>query len=172
MDNIIDMLSKGDLRQKGYSEKVVEIVLKDNSLFPILIGAIEHDDAGVRMRASDAVEKLTREKPELLSSYKDNLLKYASQANQQEVRWHLAQVLPRLELTERDRGLLFDIMSSYLNDNSRIVVTFSMQALADIAQQDASYLPKVVPIIKKLNKTGTPAMISRSRKLLKQLNID
>jgi hypothetical protein len=54
----------------------------------------------------------------------------------------------------------------YLADGSSIVKTFSMQALADLAEQDESLLDQVTPIIERLTRTGTPAMRSRARRLL------
>jgi hypothetical protein len=57
----------------------------------------------------------------------------------------------------------------YLEDESSIVRTFSMQALADLAVHDARLRSQVTPLIEGLTKTGTPAMRSRGRKLLGQL---
>src|SRR5260370_27140346 len=57
----------------------------------------------------------------------------------------------------------------YLEDKSSMVKTFSMQALADLAAQDEQLLEQVAPLIERLTRTGTPAMKSRGRKLLKQL---
>ena len=51
-------------------------------------------------------------------------------------------------------------------DKSKIVKTFSMQALADFAEQDKQLKPQVVKIIEKLIRTGSPAMQSRGSKLL------
>jgi hypothetical protein len=56
----------------------------------------------------------------------------------------------------------------YLSDESSIVKTFSMQALADLAARDGRLLAQVMPLIQRLTQTGTPAMKSRGRKLIKQ----
>jgi hypothetical protein len=66
------------------------------------------------------------------------------------VRWHVAQMLPRLQLS---------------SDESRIVKTFSMQALAELAEGD-----RAVALGEDLSKTGGPAMRTRGRKLLDRLN--
>ncbi|MDF2702805.1 MAG: hypothetical protein K0S10_1751 [Rubrobacteraceae bacterium] len=71
------------------------------------------------------------------------------------VRWHVAQMLPRLQLS---------------SDESRIVKTFSMQALAELAEDDASLRARVVALGEDLSKTGGPAMRTRGRKLLDRLN--
>jgi 23S rRNA (uridine2552-2'-O)-methyltransferase len=55
----------------------------------------------------------------------------------QELRWHLAQMLPRLGL----RGAA--LMRSYLADPSRIVRAFALTALALFAEEDADLRPAV-----------------------------
>jgi len=62
------------------------------------------------------------------------------------------------------------ILTGYLADESSIVKTFGMQALADLAEQDTSLLDQVVPLIERLSKTGTPAMRSRGRRLLARMS--
>lgn len=61
------------------------------------------------------------------------------------------------------------LLLGYLQDDSRIVRTFSMQALADLAMQDRALLPEVLPLIERLTRSGTPAMLSRGRMILRQL---
>jgi predicted ATP-dependent protease len=58
---------------------------------------------------------------------------------------------------------------TFLDDKSRIVKTFSMQALADLAQEDEVLRREANKIITDLVESGSPAMKSRGKKLLKQL---
>ena len=169
MNSIVRKLRKGDLRQKGKSEEVVTDVLKKPQLFRHVVAGILDTEPGVRMRASDAVEKITRLRPGLLHPYKKDFLDVFAMIDQKEVRWHLAQILPRLELTKKERQQVFDILVSFLDDDSRIVKTFAMQGLADIAEVDNSYLPHVVKIVERLMTSGIPAIQSRGKKLLPQL---
>ncbi len=46
---------------------------------------------------------------------------------QPELRRHLAQVLPRLELSRRDHVIVVAVFRRYLQDQSRIVMTFAMR---------------------------------------------
>jgi len=122
------------------------------------------------MRASDAVEKITRDHPEWLKPYKKLFLNTIASISQKEVRWHTAQILPRLNLTKKEREMVYELMQSYLKDGSSIVKTFAMQALTDIAIQDNSYVGKVRKQVTRLMKEGTPAMKSRGKKLLAALD--
>ena len=128
------------------------------------------DDPVIRMRAADAVEKITASRPEYLQPYKTKLIQQVAKIEQQEVRWHVAQLVPRLELSEEERAVVVEVLLGYLNDKSKIVKTFSMQALADLTEQDASLRSQVIPLLEELTKTGSPAMKSRGRKLLEKLS--
>jgi len=61
------------------------------------------------------------------------------------------------------------VMLDNLGDKSKILRTFAMQALADLAKQDADLRPEVIRVLEEQTRTGSPAMQSRGRKLLRQL---
>ena len=166
MTKIEKLLSIGELRSAGNSELVVKQVLSKPSLFEDVVNAISTDDAGTRMRASDAVEKITRDHPEWLKPFKKRFLSDIVYIEQKEVRWHTAQILPRLNLTKLEREKVYNLMLQYLDDKSSIVRTFAMQSLTDIAMQESKYVNKVRKLIKNLMRNGTPAMKSRGKKLL------
>lgn len=163
------LLSGGDRRSIGRVDEVVADVLRDPSLFEQVLDGMLSDDPIVRMRAADAVEKITAQHPEYLQHYKEKLVKEVARIDQQEVRWHVAQILPRLELSSKEQATAVQILLGYLDDESRIVKTFSMQALAEFAERDASLRAHVIELLEELVETGSPAMKSRGRKLLQRL---
>jgi len=61
------------------------------------------------------------------------------------------------------------LLFSYLDDKSNIVKTFSMQALADLATDDAELRSRVVAAIEKLTAAASPAVKNRGRRLLATL---
>lgn len=170
MTRIAKLLSVGDLRTTGKSDEVVSQVFANPRLFNDVINAILVDSPGIRMRASDVAEKITRIHPEWLQSYKRLFLNEISKINQKEVKWHTAQMLPRFNLTKRERARVFSILLTYLEDESRIVKTFTMQALADLAMQDSSYATRVRDLLNRLIRQGSPAMRSRGKKLLLRMS--
>jgi hypothetical protein len=121
------------------------------------------------MRAADAAEKVTREHPEWLAPYRKELLGLLAEAEEQEVRWHLAAMVPRLELSASEREQATSTLDRYLGDRSSIVKTLALQGMADLAKGDASLRVKVIETLREATRTGTAAMKARSRKLLKQL---
>jgi hypothetical protein len=127
------------------------------------------DDPVVRMRAADAIEKVTRDHPEYLAPHRTRLLEHVAGIEQQEVRWHVAQMIPRLELTPTDINRAEEILLGYLDDRSRIVKTEAMQALADLTEQAPDLLPIVMQRLEELTRSGSPAMKSRGRNLVARL---
>jgi uncharacterized protein (DUF2336 family) len=93
----------------------------------------------------------------------------AAVAEQQEVRWHLAQILSRITLSRPERQRVVLILFEFLKDESKIVKTFSMQTLADIAARDSDLRGQIIERLEELTAAGSPAMKSRGRKLLARL---
>ena len=120
------------------------------------------------MRSADAIEKITAQRPKLLRPFKRKLLAVAGGTTQQEVRWHAALILPRFELTSKERAVALDILFDYLSDKSSIVKTFAMQAIWDLAASDAKLKSQITPLIEELKQIGTAAMRARGRKILQQ----
>ena len=167
--NILTLLEGGDRRSIGRAAEVAAMVSKEPGLFPELIAGLWSEDPLVRMRAADATEKFTRANHEFLQPYKKELLGLMAETKQQEIRWHLAAMIPRLELNAREAQRAASLMESYLEDRSSIVKTSALQGLADLAQHDASLQPKAIELLRESTRNGTPAMKARSRKLLLQL---
>lgn len=166
---ILSMLSGGDRRSIGRSDEVAAMVARDLNLFPKLISGLWSEEAVVRMRAADAAEKVTRERAELLQPYKRELLGLMAEARDQEVRWHLAVMLPRLRLGAKEKEVVLRALHGYLEDRSSIVKTFALQGMADLAREDAELAGRVVEALRSAERTGTAAMKARSKKLLKEL---
>ncbi len=169
-EGILHALRGGDRRSIGRSNQVVAVIRRQPVLFPALIDGMHHADELVRMRAADAAEKLTVANPEWLQPFKVRLMRLAAKEKQQEVRWHLAQMLPRLDLSTSERKLVVTTLRNYLEDESRIVKTFAMQGLVDVVKQDPRLVKSIRGLISTLTRMGSPSMKSRGRKLLLELH--
>jgi hypothetical protein len=163
---MLSLLEGWDGRTIGRSDQLVAMVSAHPELFPKLIAGLWSTHPMVRMRAADATEKVTRKHGELLQPYKKELLGLMTEAQQQELRWHLAVMVPRLRLSPNERQIAISSLSSYLEDRSSIVKTFALQGLADVAQHEPSIRSRVVEILREATRSGTPAMKARSHKLL------
>jgi hypothetical protein len=168
MTNIIDNLRGGDRRSIGRSGEVAELIAKSPKLFAEVVEAAIKADPVIRMRAADAIEKASTNSPALLQPHKRVINKIAV-IPQQEVRWHVAQMLPRLKLTPKERDHAVSILFDYLEDKSSIVKTFAMQGLSDFAQIDPRLRTRILPILEFVTANGTAAMRARGRMLLAKL---
>lgn len=166
---LLRMLTGGDLRSIGRSEEAAAEVLANPPLFSHLIRAMGSSDPILRMRAADAAEKVTAHNPMLLERHKKKILSTIAAIDQKEVRWHVAQMIPRLSMTAVERKQAVRILNGYLEDPSSIVRTSAMQALADIARGDQRLQAVIRKTIERFTESGTPAMKARGKKLLTQL---
>jgi hypothetical protein len=162
------MLQGGDRRSIGNSNRVAALILQQSDRFAELIECLWHADSVVRMRAADAAEKVSAKRPELLAPFTTELLALAEQTSQAELRWHLAQMIPRLRLGVQERERAAAAMTSFLTDRSSIVRTFAVQALAELAGGIPEMEADIIDLLERTCRTGTPAMKARSRKLLAQ----
>ena len=171
MHQLLRKLTGGDRRSIGDVESVIRDVRNKPALFKVLIDGLSIDDPLVRMRAADAIEKISADQTEFLQPFKKTILRLAGESLQQEVRWHMAQIIPRLKLTSKEKAVAVDLLFDYLTDKSKIVVTFSLQALSEYAAEDQKLRPRVVAIIEDMIAKGSPAIRNRGQKLLEKLSI-
>jgi hypothetical protein len=104
MHPILHKLEGADLRSIGRANEVVAEVIADPKLFAAVFSGLQSDNAVLRARAADAVEKITARHPEYLGPYRKSLIGPLAQCDQKEVRWHLAQMLPRIRWTPVHSG--------------------------------------------------------------------
>jgi hypothetical protein len=163
------LLAGGDRRSIGRSNEVVALIEINPGYMPDLVNLLWDSDPVISMRAADAVEKVSQKNGDLLQRFKPQLLDLLGECTQQEIRWHLAVIVPRLRLTSGECRKAAEILKGYLEDRSSIVKTFAMQGLFDLMRQDASLRPTVTDLIRALTRSGTAAMRARGRHLLEVL---
>src|SRR5271169_3720651 len=142
--DILRELAGGDRRSIGKADRVVEQILKTPALFAGVVEGFTHVDPVIRMRCADVAEKVSSVHPEWLEPHKQALLSFASAVQEKEVRWHMAQMFPRLGLSASERRGVVALLFKYLADASQIVKTFSMQALFDMSENDARLRSRVI----------------------------
>jgi len=122
MGKTLQKLKGGDLRSIGRVEEVVQDILNNPALFREVFDGMLSEDPRVRMRSADALEKVSSRHPKYLQPFKSRLICEISQIEQQEVRWHVAQMFSYLEVSMQERVKIVRILLFYLDaDRSRIV---------------------------------------------------
>jgi hypothetical protein len=166
MRRLLDQLRTGDRRSIGRADAVAGAVLLHPRRLPELAAGLWHPNGLVRMRSSDALEKVSRVRPEWLRPIRADLLALAARTAEQELRWHLAQLLPRLGLSRPQRQRLVSLLRKYLRDRSAIVRVSALQALVELMRIDQALRPWVRRRLRRALARGTAAERARARKLL------
>lgn len=164
-------LARGDLRTVGDADKVAEELCGSPERADELLALLFDAARGVRMRAADALEKASARKPALLRKCGRTLLVRAMDAEDAELRWHLAQMLPRTTLAKRQRHNAVAILKQWLDDRSAIVRVEALEALASLARGDAELADWVAARLRHTLAAGSPAEAARARKLMATLTL-
>jgi HEAT repeat protein len=166
---ILDKLRGGDLRSIGRSNEVAAAIREKPSLMQDVFRGLGSDDPVVRARSADAIEKASKNDPSLLAPFKKEIIAILKRDVQQEVCWHMAQIVPRLMYTPSEKKGIAATLKKYLEHKSAIVQVSAMEALTELAESNGEGLPEVTNMIHRQMKTGSPAVRARGRKLLKRL---
>lgn len=170
MASLSNKLKGGDLRSIGNVSTIIAEV-SDQKKFDDLFEDLFHPERLIVMRTADAIEKITIAHPEYLESHKDKLLELLNTANHIELKWHLAQLMPRLilrlKLGEDETGMVWDKLTRWALDKtgSRIVRVNSIQALYDIQNQYPELKKDFTDTLAKLDRGNIPSMVARIKKL-------
>jgi len=166
MGRVYDLIKDGDMRMAGGSGAAAALVRAKPALAAELLDLLNHANPAVRMRAADALEKASSGNEALLAPHKALLLELAETTAQKELRWHLAQLLPRLELNGEEVLDAAELMQRwYARDASRIVRTFALQGLADLAARDGQLIGAGRELADHAAASGVPALVARARKV-------
>lgn len=126
------MLQGVDLRSVGGSDEVARAV-RNQSEFDALFGLLSDKDRVVVMRAADAIEKITRSRAHLLQSHRQQIIQLMNTAGDKELKWHLAQLVPRIH-PGKQVAIVWTILEQWLRNSaeSRIVRVNALQALFEL----------------------------------------
>ncbi len=119
---------------------------------------------------ADAIEKASAINPDLLQPYADKLLNEAVLIQQQEVEWHVAQMLPRLVLDDAQAKLAFNSLRRYFRtSSSRITQAFCVSSGYAIAQVHPALMHDFRGWLMVALQSPSPAVQSRARKVAEEL---
>lgn len=148
MGKMLALLKQGDRRTTGRVADAVRLAVGKRVHIDELVDLLGHANPAVRMRAADTLEKSTVQHAKLLQRHKDNLLELAEIATQNEVRWHLAQILTRLDLEPEEMTDLADVFERWFHRaDSRIVRASALQGMAALAIQDQAFLDDALEML-------------------------
>ncbi len=171
-ENFATMLAIGGKKNSlGRAEEIVQIVLNDRSRLDELYDCLFEDDAWVRMRAVDALEKVCRVHPEWLEPYVERLLHEVAVIDQASIQWHLAEMFNEINLSPTQLQKAITIMKRNISskDADWIVASNSMETLASYVANGLLPSSELAYLLKIQQTHHSKAVVKRATRLLEQL---
>jgi hypothetical protein len=170
LGRFLEYLSGGDLRSIGRSNSVISKI-KTQADFDELFKYLHYQDRIVVMRAADCIEKISAVNPEYLTKHTKEILELSRASVDKELVWHLAQIIPRLDLTGSDLKKGWNVLQQWALDKSgsRIARTNSVEGLFHLARGRRSAMNSLLDIWSKVEQENVPSLNARIKKMQKKL---
>ena len=167
-DKIEILLSGGDLRSISGANNVLQLIHNQED-FDILFEYLYNGDRLITMRAVDSIEKISKKHNTFLNKYKLNILELLRNAEDKELKWHLAQLVSRLNLNNTEQKKVFKILAQWVQnkDESKIVRVNSIQALSEISYNNESLGKNLEKILNDIAKENIPSINARIKHVFK-----
>lgn len=164
----------GKSNSLGKVKEVIEIILEDKSRLSELYDCLFDNDAWVRMRAADALEKVCREHPEWLLIYMDKFTNELAESTQASIQWHLAQIYAQVSLTNKQRRFAIKWLKQLIStiEVDWIVAANAINTLALFTRNGSVSAAEMIPLLKIQQKHKSNAVVKRANKLLSELSAD
>nr|WKN39861.1 hypothetical protein K4G66_14290 [Tunicatimonas sp. TK19036] len=171
MSNWMKLLSEGPPLKLGKTDQIVYLMEQDPETFDKVFATLFQENLTIKIRAANAVEKVTRGRPEWLLPHQQTLLANLSELAQPfSVKMATAALLGHATWTDEDVLEVLAILRLWLLDTNTFVKVNCLQALTQIAQRHPWLTSEVIGLIENEMAKGKASIKARGRKLLKQLN--
>ena len=168
-----DHLSGGTRTSVGQAPAIIKQVARTPELLDEIYDLFLDQDPVVAMRSSYVAMKVAETDPESTWRFKKRVLRELPRYVQQEVRWHVPQLLIHMNLTPAERRKAYAaVMEWSETDKSKIVAYYGLEAAAQFVEVDGALEADFVPRLRSLNQRGAASVSSRCRKIAKRLDIE
>ena len=165
-----DLLAEGDKRTVNHVSEAVQWIESNHNFISDVIELLRSESEAIAMRAADCLEKFSRRNSFQLNPYKDDLVDVLVNVKQKEVRWHMAQILPRLKLSSSDLETVTKIwIQDYYDSPSSILRAESLQALYEIRTSHPIVMSDLKKALAYGVDNGTPAVKARASLIFRDL---
>ncbi len=168
MTNVLDWLRVGDLRSDGMSNEVAAFILEHNEMFDDLLAGIDDQDPVVRARTADVLEKIGRQRPDLIHPALPALTA-AARRKEAAVKMHLAMLFGHLTIDEELRADLYALLRHMLEEPGVFTRSWAIASLCILARQEPAYQPEILNRIGRLATDPSIAIRTRARKAISLL---
>jgi hypothetical protein len=166
LQNWEEILGGDDLRSLGKAHAALDQV-HDQRSFDSLFAMLFHPDRRVVMRAADAIEKITRTHSAYLRMHVAAVKNFCQTAMTIEFKWHLAQLVPRLKLSQEEATSLWTVLKKWAFDSSesKIVRVNALQSLYELQAIHPQFHTEWETLIVRAAAEPIPSLKARVRRL-------
>lgn len=166
MNQLLEWLKGGDIRSDGDADRVGEAVLANPELFDDLLAGLLEEDVMIRGRASHALERVSRDMPELFIPHLPDLLTAARRDPLPMVRWHLAMLFANLLGEAGSMQAITETLLQMLQDESVFVRSWVISSLAIVARLYPHTRDGILNDIERLRSDRSIAIRARAGKAI------
>lgn len=160
------LLTGGHPNSLGRADDVVADVIANPGRMNELFACLFVEDELVRLRSSDALEKVCRTHPELLEPFRAQLFEEVPKIRQPSVQWHLAEILSQIPLDDREWNRAVRIMLTNLDEiDEWVLQNVTLGCLALFARQHAPSRRKLLAVLPRFMASSRNSVAKRARKL-------
>jgi hypothetical protein len=161
----------GKANSLGRANEVTETVLGDHDRLEELYQCLFADDAWVRMRAADSLEKICRVHPDWLAPYIDRIAGELASSEQASIQWHIAQIYRQVSLTPAQKAFAILWLKARLasTDVDWIVAANVLDTLAQFTRDGAVPESELRRLIAIQQTHRSKSVVRRASKLLDTL---
>lgn len=166
MNQILTWLSGGDLRSDGMANEVADFILENPAAFEDLYAGLSEKDDIVRGRTADAIEKISRSRPELLLDNLTEMIGLAQVEHVPLVKMHLAMIFGHLAVFPELVEQLMPILVTLLDDESVFTKSWAIASLCIIARKYPEKNRSILEHLVTLQGDASIAIRSRVKKAI------
>jgi len=170
MNELLDMLSGGNLQSDGRANEVAARAVMHPHLFDLLAEGLSESDDVIRGRTAHALEKISRTDPEMVLDLLPRFIEMAVSDDVPMVRWHLAMIFANLPLPAEKVDEIVSTLFRMLEDKSVFVKSWSIVSLTILGRTHTARRMKIADRIHALHDDGSAAIRNKVLKALRILD--
>jgi len=163
MTGVIDWLRVKDMGSDGLSDEAAAFILEYPELLGDLLAGFDDETPAVRARTADAMEKVGRQRPNLLKPHLPKLVDLTYRDEKAAVKMHLAMLFGHLAVEESLRGELYQHLLHLLEEPGVFTRAWAIASLCILARLQPTYLPEILKRIATLDTDPSIAIRTRVR---------
>ncbi|HKA37593.1 MAG TPA: HEAT repeat domain-containing protein [Thermoanaerobaculia bacterium] len=164
------LLAGGDRRSIARSGQALDAVRAQPERVPELVALTRDPDWLVSQRALDLLEKLARERPDWIEPHRSVFLGPLADSDKWEVRLQVVRALPLFRWKAASRRRAVAILLRDAEHPQKFVRAWALDGLAQFAGSDPSLLPALLRHLRRFERSGSKALIARSRRIRERLS--